>query len=243
MPTQLGGSFTLRYAIQRTRQVRPSRIDNMKRDVIRKMKINKIRSYQPDRHSAPTYKYEIVSYSYPQYKEYLTKTGKNKKQRSERKYQRTVRHEYETILQFGEDGVTLDTTKWKCRVGSGRSWENRKPPQNQIHQIYNETVEHWRSLYNGDEEKVRKRKKQHRRKKYPYLSVGDYLSKRYGIMMDFSTRLAYVYRQHNHLFGYCYGSKQKPTETNPQLEFFLTKHTLRILDALGRKGILEKASI
>jgi hypothetical protein len=150
-----------------------------------------------------------------------------------------VHHDYETILQFGNEGITMDTKKWKLRVGSGRKWKGRKPPQNQIHQIYNETVEHWKKLL-PSAQAVKERKAKHRRKKYKYLSVGDYLAKKYGIMMDFSIRLAYVYKKHNHLYGYCYGSDVPPNEMNPRQNFFLTKHTLRIIDALGRKGILKK---
>lgn len=238
MPAVLGGSYSLHEAIEMTYRFKPSRFDNWERDVIKKIQIRKVRSYSPDRTTAPTQKWEVVTYSYPQYGEYLTKTGKNKKARNNRKKQRTVRHQYETVIQFGDEGMTLQTKKWRMRVGSGRKWAGRKPAQNQIHQIYTETVEHWRSLFDGDEEKVRERKRKHRRKKYPYLSVGDYLSKRYGIMLDFSVRLAYVYKKHNHLYGYCYGSDKAPVESNPHQYFFLTKHTIYILDALGRKGYL-----
>lgn len=239
MPSKLGGVHTLREAIHLTRRNRPTRFDNMERDVIKRISVNTIRSYEPDRTTAPTYKYEIITWSYPQYGKYLTATGKNEKQRKSRKYQRTIRHEYKTFLQFGEDGITLDTNKWKCRVGSGRKWLGKKPPQNQIHQIYNETVEHWKIKFNGDMDKVRERKKQHRRKRYKYVDVGDFLAQKYGIMMDFSIRLAYVYKRANHLYGYCFGSDRPPVERNPRQRFFLTKHTLRIIDALGRKGILK----
>lgn len=241
MPQKLGGSFTLRQAIQMTYRFKPNRFNFRDRDVIKRIVIQQIRSYDPDRLDAPTRKYTIITRSYPQYKEYLTKTG-TKKSRKSRQKQRTVHHDYETILQFGDEGVTLNTKKWKCRVGSGRKWLGRKPPQNQVHQIYNETVEHWRTQL-GSEEAVRERKRKHRAKKYPYLSVGDYLAKKLGIMMDFSIRLAYVYKKHNHLYGYCFGSSQPPEEMNPQEHFFLTKHTLRIIDALGRKGVFQRGDL
>lgn len=245
MPQYLGGDYTLAQAVHMTRENAPSRFENMERDVIKRIEIQQVRSYDPDQVvssgelSTPLVKYVVRTRSYPQYREYLSKTGKNKKQREQRSKQRTVHHDYETIIEFGDDGITMNTTKWKMRVGSGRKWKGRKPPQNQIHQIYNETVEHWRKLL-PNEEAVRERKRKHRRKKYKYLSVGDFLAKKYGIMMDFSTRLAFVYLKHGHLYGYCYGSTTPPREVNPQQLFFLTKHTLRILDALGRKGVLKR---
>lgn len=238
MPQQLGGTFTLRDAIKMTHRFARTRFDNMNRDVIRRITIQQIRSYDPDRLDAPTLKYTIRTRSYPQYREYLTKTGGSKKRRSARKFQRTVKHDYETILQFGDEGISLHTRKWKIRVGSGRKWLGKKPPQNQIHQIYNETVERWRKRL-PNEEAVREKKRQHRKKRYKYLSVGDYLAQALGIMMDFSIRLAYVYRKHNHLYGYCFGSERPPEQMNPREHFFLTKHTIRIIDTLGRKGVFD----
>lgn len=230
MPTKLHGDFTLLQALYLTMENKRNRFDYMNRDVIKSIEIQEVKSYTPDRLNHPLVKYIIKTRSWPQYGEYLSKTGKNPKQRKNRAYQRTVSHEYETILQFGTEGITLNTKQWKMRVGSGRKWLDRKPPQSQLASIYRENLNTW------SKEKIRR----HRSKKYPYLSVGDFLSKKYGINMDFSIRLAYVYRKHGHLYGYCFGSDQPPVERNPRQEFFLPKHAIRIIDALGRQGILEK---
>lgn len=219
MAQKLQGTVTLRQALQNTRAYVPNRFDYRDRDVIKRITIQKVTQLSPDRPDQPIVRYEIRTYSYPQYKPYINVKGKKARK------QRTIRHEYDTVLTM--DRLSIDTKGWKMRVGSGKDWEE-KPPQKHIKQIYKENRKRWN-----------KRRKEQHKKKAPYLDVGDYNSRVKGLNGDFVFRLAYTYWKAGHYWGNPRKGK-KPSSLNPGNIVFLPKHAIHFIEMLMIRGILKR---
>ena len=232
MPDVIKGSYTLRQLLNLTKQHEQfrNRFDNRDRDVIKRITIKEVRELSYSKPGAPTIKYVIETYSYPQYPPY---SGLIDVRRG-RQTQRRIRHEYDTVLEL--DRLSIDTIHWKMRLGSGRKWV-RRPPQSQVKQIYRETMRKWRRQFKGKKlrEKIQKHKKSAK-----YLDVGDYNSQVLGINGDFTFRCAWAYYVHGHLFGRQYYGNIPSRITNPHAVMFATKHTINILEVLMRRGILKE---
>lgn len=237
MSDKIGGTFTLREALELTRREYKSRYDNKDRDKLRFIKIKSIKYFSKDRPSLPKMRYEIISRSYPSYGNYL----KDKRGRK-RKSQRSIAHFYDTTFVFGDEGIILDTYKWKSRCGSMKKW--RKAPQNQIGTIRKSTLALWKRMaerrFKTKEEankwvqtKIKRHKKSAR-----YVDDGDWNSQVQGINGDFIFRCAYAYYTHNHLDGRNYFGNKKSSLNKKNIVFF-TKHQLIVLEKLLKEGILS----
>jgi len=218
MANVIEGRYSLLDAIRMTYQYFENRFDYRDRDVIKRIVIKEIKTLHPDRPKEPTVRYKIETRSYPQYAPYLKKG---------QRLQRKVHHEYDTIIEM--DKLSLQTKNWKARLGSGKKWDNH-PPQSILHSIYKENLATW------DKNRI----KEHRAKKHPYLSVGDYNAKVLGINGDFIFKFAYTYHLFGHFYGRSYYGWEPARITNPNNLLGLPKHLLRILELLMSKGILKR---
>ena len=215
------GDYTLREAMLLTHQYVPNRYTFKERDVVKKIIVKEIKSV--NRHDLPGQpraytKYTIESKSYPQYPPYFSPRNNNG-----RSYQRSVSHKYDVI--FEADTLSLNTTEWKMRLGSGRIW-NSHPPQAMIKSLYRQNRLSWSP----------QKKREHRRKA-KYLDIGDYNSREKGINADFIFRQSYARFTHGHLFGRNYYGNI-PSRLNPTNIVFLTKHEINFIEILMRRGIL-----
>ena len=216
-----------------TRQFFSNRFDNARRDVVKKLVIKEVKHFETKRLAEPLIRYRIESKSWPNYKPYLRK-GK--------KFQRRVPHRYDVILQLDE--LSINTSAWKGRLGSGRKW-NPRPPQNKIKSIYRETRKKWekQSLKKGKTKKAQKQwlkeKIEKHKKSAMYLDVGDFNSRINGINADFVFRFAYAWSSHNHLYGQTYGYRVPANKTNRLNIVAFPKHMINIIELLMRRGILK----
>lgn len=233
MAQTLDGTFTIKQVLAFTKQKFKTRFKYTKRDRIKMIRIKTIRFYNADRTKAPTIKYEIVSQSTPNYSPYL-----RDKRGRKHKYQRTIHHEYDTIFQFGSEGITVNTKQWKSVTGSMRKIP-KKIPQDKVGTVFRETSKRWKKLYSAEEYK---RKIRSHKKRAKYVSTGDYIAQVYGINLDFIYRQAYVYKKFGHLYGRNYNPQgnQPPKITNPQQVMFFNKHQIAIIKILLSRGILTK---
>lgn len=247
MAQKLVGVFTLRQMIYLTKKNAQTRFIYKKRDVLKKILIKNIIHLHPDRMSKPNRRLEILTFSYPQYGNYLKYTDYSK--------QRKFRHEYDNILavEADENGkFSVDSTKWKYRLGS------EKVPKKSINQslvktIFRETSAKWKKelakKYNvekvkGDSKKVKellkKQKDEYKRKvdlhikNAKYVDLGDFWSKEQGINADFIFRVAPVLQ----VYGHLYGKNQMKIIPKNSSKPFLPKHALNLIEQLIKKGIL-----
>jgi len=230
MPPAIHGTFTLRQVLYFTQQYAKTRFKHYERDVVKRIIINKIKRYEPDRVGGPSILFQIESKSWPQYNPYYTKRDKRGRLRS---YQRTISHYYDCILQF--DRLSIDTKYWKGRVGSGKIWDSH-PPQKFIKQVYKETRAKWKKRYSPEElKKIIKRHKGRAK----YLDVGDYNSQVKGINGDFTFRCSFAWWKAGHLFGRNYYGNV-PSSLNPKGVVFLPKHMINFIQILLAKGVLKE---
>lgn len=237
MSDKIGGSFTIREVLEMTRKYYSTRYDNKDRDKVRFIKVRSIKYFSKLRPSLPVVRYEVVSRSYPSYGPYL-KDKRGRKRRS----QRSVSHFYDSTFVFGEEGLSLDTYKWKASCGSMRKW--KKAPQNQIGTIRKKTLETWKRMADRrfktkKEAKawVDKKIKQHK-KRARYVDDGDYNAQELGINGDFIFRCAYAYNKHNHLDGRNYFGN-KPSKLNKRDIVFFTKHQIILIEQMLKQGLLK----
>lgn len=216
MANVITGSFTLKEVLQITKQSQfENRFDYKERDVLRSIKVQERVQLKPDRPNEPTVKYIIRTYSYPQYKPYLQK-GQTR--------QHTYKHQYDSTLEM--DRLSLNTTSWKYRLGSGKVW--KEAPQNLIRSIYKRNLKVW----------PKSRIEQHRKNTKPYLDSGDWNSRVQGINADWIFRCWYAYFLHGHGYGRNYYGNV-PSSLNPKNIVFAPKHFIALLEVLMNKGILK----
>jgi hypothetical protein len=220
MANVIQGTYTIRQVLNFTRQYVPNRFSYRSRDVIKRITVQRVTNLSPDRPGEPSVKYRIITYSYPQYGNYLKQKGPKAKQ------QRTIRHQYDTV--FEVDRLSVDTVHWRMRVGTGRDWVE-KPPQKAIKQIYPENRKRW------DKKRITRH-----RKTAKYLDVGDYNARVKGINADFCFRCAYAYWRAGHLYGDPRKARQPSNVTNPKYIMFFTKHAIHIIETLLANGVLKR---
>jgi len=226
-------SFTIKEVALLTQKYFSNRIDYMKRDVLIKVIIKEQKIINVKDKTRPQIKFIIETQSYPQYYPYNKHTGG---------VQRKYRHEYDSVLEL--DVLSVNSTAWVYRLGSGRKWED-SPPQSQIKQIYKKTrrIMKRRADRRGSTNKERLQLYRElvakHRKRAKYLDVGDYNSKVNGINADFYFRDVWAFHKHGHLFGRQYSGVMPSPETNPGAIPFFPKHTIRLIDILLQRGILK----
>lgn len=236
------GDFTIKEVLEITNRFYKNRFKYMKKDVIKRITIKEV--INVERHDKPgqpsSYKkYVIESTSYPQYSPYYTKTDRRGRQRS---YQRSVKHEYDVVLEL--DRLSINTENWTSRVGSGRVWEE-EPPQGNIKQLYKSTKRRFKRkadrLGKTKKEKNQEYKKivEKHKKRAKYLDIGDYNSRVKKINGDWIFRCDYAYSVHGHRFGRNYYGNVPAKITNPNNIVFFTKHQLSVINQLMQKGILK----
>lgn len=230
------GTYTLQQLFNFTSQSKfKTRFRNAKRDRVKFVTVKKIHFYSKKRPTLPELRYEIISKSTPQYKPYAP--SKDKRGRW-RKSQNSIVHEYETIFIFGDEGITLNTTKWAMRVGSMKKWPD-KIPQNKVAQIHKDTRERLIRKYGKNTTKY-KEEIQKIKKRAKYISDGDYVAQELGINGDFIFRLAYPLWRLGHLYSRNYYGNVPAVKTNPKNIPFLPKHAIVILTELMKQGVLTQ---
>lgn len=248
MATTNDGQFTLAELLRLTYSSKyRTRYEYAKRDVIKRIVITKETTLHPDRPNAPTVTYIFETKSFPQYTPYNKHTtGKQKK----------YSHEYDNILSIvaDEDGkFSLNSTKWKYRLGSQKKWVD-KPPQKLVKSLYRETSAKWKDAYAVECEKIKKKysnkkdrdkalgiaKKNYddkidkHKKQAKYLNSGDYNAKFLGINGDFAFRVAPVFQFWGHLYG-----RNVEGGTGDPGSPFAPKHMISLVDALIKLNILK----
>ena len=123
MPRSIRNSqgITLRYLLQNTYVNMHSRYDYMKRDVLRRFIVRKVSVYDGKAPGEARTRYDITSFSYPQYYPYYTKKDLRGRPRS---YQRTYKHEYDITIQM--EKLSLDCDAIKLRTGADAKWDFTK---------------------------------------------------------------------------------------------------------------------
>ena len=229
MPTVIDGTWTIKEVMQITYQYARNRFEYRNRDVVKQIKIQRVRKLSTDRKNQPTVQFRIESRSYPQYKPYFDAA-------SGRKYQRRIKHEYDVVLEM--DRLSLNTKTWRGRLGAQGKWEH-KPPQRTVKQIYRETRAQWKKKYTAAELKEQIKKHKARAN---YLDVGDYNARVKGINGDFLFRCAYAWNQAGHLFGRQLGAYNVPAPiTNPNNVVFFPKHMINVIEVLMNRGVFSNA--
>lgn len=217
-----------------------TRIDNMVRDILpSKIKILNKLVYAKNKEgktSTPDERLEIISYSAPQYGEYLRVKGKKAKR------QMKVKHHYSIVLalQKDENGRFSMNSKFKWRVGSNQKWDSH-PSQNKIKAVYNTTKEKLKKKFTDKKTNKLDGARYSKeidliKKKGKYLSIGDYNSQEKGINGDFYWRLQPLCYAYNCLFGPLIQS-QFDENDNDDFVFF-DKHTLAVIIYLMKKNII-----
>lgn len=234
------GDFTLQQILEFTRKYFPTRFDYQRRDVLRRVVVKERKEINIKDPSRPQVRFQIETYSYPQYGNYLRMTGRAGRQR---RYQRTVRHQYESVLTVQE--LSMQTTVWKYRLGSQKKWITNPPekhikiPSRKLKREMRRKAQR-KAGPNATQRQVnqeyRKLVDRHKRNA-KYLDVGDYNSQKLGINADFIFRDAWALRAHGHLYGNM--SVLKRSSLNSMEIPFFPKHSLALIDYLLYKGVLR----
>jgi hypothetical protein len=243
--------LSLQQVLEFTRKYFPTRFDYKRRDVLRRVVVKERKEINVKDPSRPQHYFQIETFSYPQYGNYLRMTGRKGRQRQ---YQRTVRHQYDSVLTLQE--LSLQTTVWKYRLGSQKKWEEH-PPQKHIKQMYRDTQRKFRRKAerkagpNATKKEISREYKKlvdRHKRGARYLDVGDYNAQRNGINGDWYWRAAWSYYVHGHLYGPTSSEREtdsqgnikfvkKPSPvTNPQEIAFAPKHMIALIDYLLQKG-------
>jgi len=230
------GTYTIEQVLNFTAQSKfKGRFEYAKRDRVKMIKIKKVHVYSSDRTTAPDIRFEVISSSTPQYRPYSPSRDKRGRYR---KTQNSIKHEYDTTIVFGREGVRLDTTQWKMAVGSMRRVP-KNIPQNKVAQIHSDTRRKLEKWYGKGTTKYKEAIKKIK-KSAKYISDGDFLAQVYGLNLDFIYRFAYVYWSHGHLYGRNYYGNVPAKKTNPQNIMAFPKHAIVIIKELMKQGILTK---
>lgn len=111
------GKYSIREVLLFTWKFFPTRFQNLRRDVLKKIVFTHRVLYDLDKNKKVGDVYRVTTYSYPQYYPY---------RRSGQRRQRRVQHHYDIFLEM--DRLSVDTKNWKIRVGSHRKWVKNPPP-------------------------------------------------------------------------------------------------------------------
>jgi hypothetical protein len=248
MASKLEGQFSLKEMIRLTYSSKyRTRFEYQKRDVLKKVLIIKETTLHPDRPDSPTVTFLFKTYSFPQYSPYTRHTDRRQK-----KY----KHEYDSVLSIAADDdgkFSLNSTKWKYRLGSQKKWQDNVP-QSKIKTLTKETSFKWKEehlkaieklkkKYSGkdltkkinQEKTLYKRKIENHKKKAPYLDEGDFNSRVNGLNGDFYYRVAPILQFWGHLYGRNVANISEGDSGHP----FLPKHALQLIDFLIKINILH----
>lgn len=219
-----------------------NRFEYAKRDIVKtRIHLERRITYRKNkegRYSVPSERLLIKSYSYPQYRPYLSiKTKKAKKQR-------TIRHEYDVIMciqPYGEENEYLyQYSKIIWRVGSFKKWQ--KPPQSKIKSVYKETREKLEKKYDKLPQKEKKRAIKEQidkiKSRGEYLDVGDFCSRSLGICGDDYWRSFPNQVKHDALYGRAYNLDCSKGIKGINYCYF-SKHAIALVNFLLRKGIIK----
>ena len=221
------GAYSIKQALAMTLRSKKfrTRFFNRDRDKVRLVSIQTVKSlnwHGKDRQLS-TY-FEMQSRSVPKYY--------TKAMRKRVNFFGKITHTYDVFLKI--DTLKVTEKNWQAYLGSARAWQPN-PPQDKIGSIYRKNLAKW------DAEKIRK----HRKKRHPYVDVGDYNAQANGINGDFRFRCCFVYEKFGHLFhkrGIRLSAQEitkAPKITNPRQEFFLPKHLINLFETLIERGILK----
>jgi hypothetical protein len=216
-----------------------TRFYNMDRDILpsRILVTNKLvyKKNKEGKYSTPDEKLSIVSYSAPQYGEYLR--GK----RGVR--QMKVKHNYDVTFSLQKDPLgeySLDS-KILFRVGSYRKW-NPDPPQSKIKTIKTKTRIALKKKFTNKSGKLDRDKYSKAleliRKRGKYLSTGDYNSQALGLNGDFYFRQMPLLYAQGCLFGPL--TQREFNKDEKDTYPFFGKHELGVIMVLLKKGVLKK---
>lgn len=123
MPSKLKGYWTINKLLNVTYQTHTNRFEYAARDVTKSLiRIKKITVYDGKHPGDSRTRFDIMSYSYPQYAPYFTKYDSKGRLRT---YQRTYRHQYQVIIQL--DTLTINNSV-KIRTGSDRKYDFKPNP-------------------------------------------------------------------------------------------------------------------
>ena len=240
-------SITIRELVQFTMQNLPvkNRIEYWKRDVLRsKVRIiKKIIYHKVGPNVQFTTKYEIRSYSRPQYPPYSNLKSGNRKNASKNE---TIEHTYPVSIQFttNEKGLITYDSQIRWRTGSFKKWVDH-PPQNQIKSIYRETRDKIKlKMLNkmkgkplADISKAIKLELDKIRANAKYLNVGDYNAQVNEVYGDGYFRDYILQYSYNSLYGPLW-YKEYPKDS--RLNFpFADKHLWGIILLLVKKRIIQ----
>jgi len=217
-----------------------TRFTNMDRDILpSKIKVTNRLVYKKNKEgkfSTPDEKLEIVSWSAPQYGEYLRQKSKKASR------QLTIKHTYNLVLVLQKDilGEYSFESKVMWRVGSNKKWDST-PPQSKIKTIYHSTREKLKKKHTnkktGKLDKVEYNKAiELIKKKGKYISVGDYNSQERGIMADFYFRIQPLCHAYSCLYG---PVTQDKFHADAGSYPFFDKHTLGVILYLIKRGIIK----
>lgn len=226
-----------------TYRMKKNRFDYMDRDILpSKIRVNNKTIYSKNKKSSvttPDEKLEIITYSAPQYGEYLRHISKGAKK------QMKYKHHYDItfVLQKDSNGEYSFSSKIKWRVGSFKLWEDT-PSQSQVKSILPKTRERLKKKYTNKKTGVFDRVEYTRakeliKKKGKYLSVGDYNSQVKGLNGDFYWRQMPLCYSYNCLYGPLTQPDFNTTESNIIYPFY-GKHELATIFYLLRKKVLKK---
>jgi hypothetical protein len=104
--------WTLRKLIQNTYTHMRNRFEYKERDVLRSIKVKKVSVYDNKGIGEARTKFIIQSFSYPQYRPYISRSGQR---------QRKYKHEYDVTIQLEE--LSIDTDKIRIRTGADMKWD------------------------------------------------------------------------------------------------------------------------
>lgn len=244
---KLKDAITIRSLIYYTLKTDPpsNRKKYWKRDVLRsKLRIiKKIVYHKVGPNVQFTTKYEIRSYSRPQYSPYTSIKGGNKKNQ---KITDSIEHTYPIAIQFStnDKGIVTYDSQIRWRTGSFKKWVD-KPSQGLIKSVYRETSDKIKlklsktmkgksskeinEAYEAEINKIRQKGK--------YLSVGDYNAQVNEVYGDGYFRDYVLQYSYNSLYGPLW---YKEFPKDQRLKFpFADKHLWGVILALVKKGIIQ----
>ena len=123
MPVSIQNSqgITLRKLLNNTFVYMNNRFDYSERDVLKRIVVRKVSVYDGKNPGEARTRFDIISYSYPQYYPYYTKKDSRGRPRTK---QRTYKHQYDVTIQM--EKLSLDCDAIKLRTGADAKWDFTK---------------------------------------------------------------------------------------------------------------------
>ena len=219
--------YTIREIWLYTYEAYRNRFDFRERDVLKSVEIREVKSYDKANLKSPTKRYEIRTFSYPQYEPYVSLKGKKSKK------QRKVKHQYDSKFQL--ESMNWNS-KFRWRIGSQKKYptSDKGINYNQIAQLHKSVRDRLEKKHGKGTADYKKAVAKHK-KKAKYVDKGDYISQVFGINGDWYFRV----QGNAFLSGNLFGLAWEKSKTGNGVPFF-GKHDLRIVEYLLKKGILKR---